>query len=56
MPFIGWCIRVGLGASMAVRRSVILELGGFDEALDMGAVLPGGGDLDILWRVLEARP
>ena len=55
VPFIGWCIRVGTGASMAVRRSAILDLGGFDEALDMGAVLPGGVDLDILWRVLEAN-
>jgi GT2 family glycosyltransferase len=54
VPLIGWCIRVGTGASMAVRRSVALDLGGFDEALDMGAVLPGGGDLDIIWRVLEA--
>jgi ABC-type polysaccharide/polyol phosphate export permease len=25
---------------------------GFDEALDLGSVMPGGGDLDILWRVL----
>jgi glycosyltransferase involved in cell wall biosynthesis len=53
-PFVAWSVGVGFGASMAVRRSVALELGGFDEALDMGAVLPGGGDQDILWRVLEA--
>ena len=39
---------------MAIRRSVLEELDGFDVALDMGAALPGGGDLDILWRVLEA--
>jgi GT2 family glycosyltransferase len=53
-PFVAWSVGVGFGASMAVRRSIALELGGFDEALDMGAVLPGGGDQDMLWRVLEA--
>lgn len=53
-PLIAWSIAVGSGASMAVRRAVVVQLGGFDEALDMGAVLPGGGDLDLLWRVLEA--
>lgn len=53
-PLIAWSIAVGSGVSMAVRRSVALQLGGFDEALDMGSVLPGGGDLDMLWRVLEA--
>jgi len=53
-PLIAWSISVGSGVSMALRKSVLVELGGFDEALDMGAALPGGGDLDILWRVLEA--
>jgi glycosyltransferase involved in cell wall biosynthesis len=52
-PLIAWSISVGTGCSLAVRRRTILELGGFDEALDMPA-LPGGGDLDILWRTLEA--
>jgi hypothetical protein len=37
-----------------VRRAAIRSLGGFDEALDMGPALPGGGDLDILWRTLAA--
>lgn len=54
MPLIAWIIRIGAGCSMAVRRSVILNLGGFDEALDRGPVLPGGGDHDILWRCLQA--
>ncbi len=53
-PLVAWSVGVGFGASMAVNRSVILALGGFDEALDMGAVLPGGGDQDIVWRALEA--
>lgn len=53
-PLIAWSISAGSGVSMAIRRSVLEELDGFDVALDMGAALPGGGDLDILWRVLEA--
>lgn len=35
----------------------MLELGGFDEALDTGPSLPGGGDTDMLYRVVRAgRP
>lgn len=56
LPFttIGWAVSVGSGASYAVRRSLALELGGFDEALDLGSFLPGGGDHDMLYRVLLA--
>ncbi|HEX5438858.1 MAG TPA: glycosyltransferase [Gemmatimonadaceae bacterium] len=54
MPLIAWSISVGSGCSLAVRRRAALELGGFDEALDLGAALPGGGDLDMLWRALDA--
>lgn len=54
-PLIGWSISVGSGVSMALRRQVALDIGGFDEALDMGKVLPGGGDLDMIWRLLAAR-
>lgn len=43
----------GAGCNMAFKRSVLLELGGFDEALDTGAPLPGGGDLDIFYRVIR---
>lgn len=42
----------GAGANMSVDRTFILALGGFDEALDTGRPLPGGGDLDIFYRVL----
>lgn len=44
----------GAGCNMAFRRDVLLKLGGFDEALDTGAPLPGGGDLDIFYRVIRA--
>jgi glycosyltransferase involved in cell wall biosynthesis len=53
-PLIAWALSVGSGCSLAVRRKRALELGGFDEALDRGRPLPGGGDLDFLWRVLQA--
>ncbi|MEG4586113.1 glycosyltransferase [Microcoleus sp. MOSTC5] len=44
----------GAGCNMAFRRDVLLKLGGFDDALDTGAPLPGGGDLDIFYRVVRA--
>ena len=44
----------GTGANMAVRRNVVRELGGFDDALDTGAPLPGGGDLDMFYRIIRA--
>ena len=53
-PLIAWAMSVGCGCSYAVRRSIGRELGGFDEALDLGPELPGGGDHDLLWRTLAA--
>jgi len=53
-PLIAWAISVGSGCSYAVRREPALALGGFDEALDLGMPLPGGGDHDFLWRALRA--
>lgn len=48
---------LGAGCDMCFDRRLLLELGGFDEALDTGAPLPGGGDLDIFYRVLRSgRP
>jgi glycosyltransferase involved in cell wall biosynthesis len=46
--------RFGAGANMSLRRRFVLDIGGFDEALDTGRPLPGGGDLDIFYRVLRA--
>jgi glycosyltransferase involved in cell wall biosynthesis len=48
---------LGAGCNMCFDRQLLLALGGFDEALDTGAPLPGGGDLDIFYRVLRrGRP
>lgn len=44
----------GAGCNMVVRRDIVQGLGGFDEALDTGASLPGGGDIDIFYRVIRA--
>lgn len=44
----------GAGANMALRREEALRIGGFDEALDTGPPLPGGGDLDIFSRMIRA--
>jgi glycosyltransferase involved in cell wall biosynthesis len=44
----------GAGCNMVFRRDVMIALGGFDEALDTGAPLPGGGDLDAFFRVIRA--
>jgi GT2 family glycosyltransferase len=53
-PLIAWSISIGSGCSLAVKREAVINLGGFDEALDIGTILPGGGDLDILWRTLDS--
>jgi GT2 family glycosyltransferase len=44
----------GVGCNMAFRRQILIALGGFDEALDTGPPLPGGGDHDIFYRVIRA--
>jgi len=43
----------GAGANMVFRRAALEQLGGFDDALDTGAPLPGGGDLDIFYRIVH---
>jgi glycosyltransferase involved in cell wall biosynthesis len=53
-PAIAWAVSVGNGSSLAVRRKLALELGGFAQGLDLGPFLPAGGDHDLLWRVLCA--
>lgn len=46
--------QLGTGCNMAFRRSLLLEAGGFDEALDMGTLIGGGGDLDMFARLLRS--
>jgi GT2 family glycosyltransferase len=51
-PF--YVARVGAGANMALRRSVITAIGPFDEALDAGTPTRSGGDHDMFTRILRA--
>jgi GT2 family glycosyltransferase len=44
----------GAGCNMVLRTHAVRALGGFDEALDTGPPLPGGGDLDIWSRLARA--
>jgi glycosyltransferase involved in cell wall biosynthesis len=44
----------GAGCNMVFRRDLLGSLGGFDEALDTGRPLPGGGDLDAFYRVIRS--
>lgn len=46
--------RVGAGANMALRRSVLNLVGPFDEALDGGTVTRTGGDHEMFSRILAA--
>lgn len=45
---------VGHSSNMAIRRSVHLSVGGFDERLGPGAPLRGGDDADLIARLLLA--
>lgn len=42
----------GTGANMAVHRKAFETLGGFDNALDVGTLTNGGGDIEMMARVL----
>lgn len=42
----------GSGANMAFRRSVFERVGPFDPALDVGTPTGGGGDTEMLFRIL----
>jgi glycosyltransferase involved in cell wall biosynthesis len=45
---------LGLGAGMALRRDVVLDLGGFDEAFGPGGRYPSADEWDIAIRALLA--
>jgi O-antigen biosynthesis protein len=45
--------RFGAGVNLSIRRATLEKMGGFDPALDVGSLARGGGDLDIMARVLR---
>lgn len=45
--------RVGAGANMGVRKSILSLIGPFDEALDAGTATRSGGDTDMFARILS---
>jgi glycosyltransferase involved in cell wall biosynthesis len=49
---IGTCGGHGMGAGMAVRRELVLKMGGFDEIVGPGGRFPSADDWDIEHRVL----
>jgi GT2 family glycosyltransferase len=51
-PLEGWL--AGAGANMAFRKIVFDSLGLFDERLDVGTPVRGGGDTDMFRRILAA--
>jgi cellulose synthase/poly-beta-1,6-N-acetylglucosamine synthase-like glycosyltransferase len=46
--------RAGAGANMALRRTILQEVGRFDEALDAGTETRSGGDHEMFGRILAA--
>ena len=47
--------QVGVGANMSFRRRALLQVDGFDEALDPGTPAQAGGDIDLFYRLLKAN-
>jgi GT2 family glycosyltransferase len=54
LPAVVEAIGAGCGCNMAFKTSILKRIGGFDERLDTGPALPGGGDLDLFYRVLRS--
>jgi GT2 family glycosyltransferase len=46
--------RFGTGACMVFSSQALRAVGGFDEALDTGPPLPGGGDIDMFYRLIRS--
>ena len=46
--------RIGSSVNVIFRRSILRQLWGFDEALNAGDELPGGGVSDLLYRLIRA--
>jgi glycosyltransferase involved in cell wall biosynthesis len=47
-----WASSFGVGANMAFRRSVFADVRPFDPALDVGTASGGGGDIELLHRLV----
>ena len=47
-----WASAFGVGANMAFRREPLRTIGGFDVALDVGTPSGGGGDIEMLHRLV----
>jgi GT2 family glycosyltransferase len=45
-------INIGIGAGMAMRRTIARDIGGFDEALGAGSRFHSGEDIDMTLRML----
>ena len=50
-----WCSlrQLGVGANMAMRRSVFARVGYFDECIGPGGIIPSGDDRDFLYRAVR---
>jgi len=51
-PLEGW--EAGAGVNMALRRDALESIGFFDELLDVGTRVGGGGDTDMFRRILAS--
>jgi glycosyltransferase involved in cell wall biosynthesis len=47
-----WASAFGVGTNMAFRKPLFSEVGGFDVALDVGMPSGGGGDVEMLHRLV----
>jgi glycosyltransferase involved in cell wall biosynthesis len=45
--------RFGAGVNLSLRRATLEAMGGFDDALDVGSIARGCGDLDIMARAIR---
>ncbi len=45
--------KIGAGVNMAIRRSLLSEIGLFDEHLDCGTLTLSGGDQEFFYRILK---
>jgi glycosyltransferase involved in cell wall biosynthesis len=49
-----WSSACGVGANMAFDRQLLIRIGSFDPALDVGTATRGGGDIEMFHRVLAS--